>query len=154
MKFNIYENLEKVNANSLLIESDREVASLEIGNYYLSLMCRGGIKVYYKDNIYYNADELPKKVKNYLLGKIERLEDFSVIDNNWLQFEIYKILDKEKNGTLKLESIDNINNYLDVADIEGTLDNKDLEQSLYNVFIEELKYLKENYSQELKDLKI
>lgn len=115
VEFNIYKDLEKVNANSLLIDSSTEVASLQVDNIYLSLMCYGEVRVHYGDETYFCASDFPKIVTDYLLGKIKDLDNFWVGDNNWFQAEIFIVTDNEN---YKLESIERINGYADTFDIE------------------------------------
>lgn len=95
VKFDIYEDLEKVNANSLLIDSGKEVASLQVGNIYLSLMCYGEVSVNYKEETFKSASDYPQMIVDYFLGKIEdkklldKLDsELWVGDNNWFQAEI------------------------------------------------------------------
>lgn len=115
VEFNIYKDLEKVNANSLLIDSSTEVASLQVDNIYLSLMCYGEVRVHYGEKTYFCASDFPKIVTDYLLGKIKDLDNFWVRDNNWFQAEIFIVTDNEN---YKLESIERINGYADTFDIE------------------------------------
>lgn len=115
VEFNIYKDLEKVNANSLLIDSGTEVASLQVDNIYLSLMCYGEVRVHYGEKTYFCASDFPKIVTDYLLGKIKDLDNFWVRDNNWFQAEIFIVTDNEN---YKLESIERINGYADTFDIE------------------------------------
>ncbi len=115
VEFNIYKDLEKVNANSLLIDSSTEVASLQVDNIYLSLMCYGEVRVHYGEKTYFCASDFPKIVTDYLLGKIKDLDNFWVGDNNWFQAEIFIVTDNEN---YKLESIERVNGYADTFDIE------------------------------------
>lgn len=116
--FNIYKDLEKVNANSLLIDSNEEVASLQVDNIYLSFMCYGEVRVNYGEQTFYSASDFSQIITDFLLGKVEETElkeEFWVSDNNWFQAEIFIVTDNEM---CKLESIDRINNYADTFDIE------------------------------------
>lgn len=122
VEFNIYKDLEKVNANSLLIDSSTEVASLQVDNIYLSLMCYGEVRVHYGEKTYFCASDFPKIVTDYFLGKIQDKElikeiedELWVGDNNWFQAEIFIVTD---NKNCKLESIERINGYADTFDIE------------------------------------
>lgn len=153
VNFTINEDLEKVNANSLLIDSGTEVASLEIGNYYLSLMCRGEVRVNLGEETFYSASEYPQIVTDYFLGKIEDLEDFWVGDNNWFQLELLKRID-DKDSLEKYEYVSNVNDYLDVADVEGFLDSSEFTKGtmLYIFMVSELKQMKDWYKEELADL--
>lgn len=153
VEFNIYEDLEKVNANSLLIESGTEVASLQIGNIYLSLMCYGEININYKDNIYKRPCDYPKEVTDYLLGETEKIdESFYVSDNNWFQVEMFIVTG---NNDYKLESIELINGYSDTFDIEGELTDKNnsLSEQLYKILLDYFKELKEEYQDRVPELK-
>ena len=159
VQFNIYQDLEKVNANSLLIDSNEEVASLQVGNIYLSLMCYGEVTVNYKDIIYRSASEFPPIVTDYFLGKIEDkgiLEELNeclwVGDNNWFQVEIFIIKD---NKEYRLESINEINDYADTFDVEGDLKHYELSKSemLYRILLRHLKELKRDYQEKVKELR-
>lgn len=159
VQFNIYEDLEKVNANSLLIESGKEIASLQIDNICLSIMCYGEVTVNYKDETYHSANEFPQIVTDYFLGKIkdkklleELNEDIWVGDNNWFQDEIFIV---EDNKEYKLKSIDEINDYADTFDIEGSLEHCELSKSemLYSILLRHLKNLKRDYETEVEELK-
>ena len=158
VKFDIYEDLERVNANSLLIDSDREVASLQVGNIYLSLMCYGEVSVNYKNRAFKSASDFPQLVTDYFLGKIknrkilDELDDeIWVEDNNWFQAELFVVTD---NKEYKLESINKINDYADTFDIEGCLEHYRLSKSvmLYNILLGHLKDLKRDYGDEIKEL--
>ena len=154
VEFNIYEDLEKVNANSLLIESGTEVASLQVDNIYLSLMCYGEINVYYGDDVYKRPCEYPKIITDYLLGKVKEKElkkDFWVADNNWFQAEIFVVTDKKE---YKLESIELINGYEDTFDIEGDLSHYEnsLSEQLYKILLGHLKDLKRDYQDRVEEL--
>ena len=158
VKFDIYQDLEKVNANSLLIESGTEVASLQIGNIYLSLMCYGDVSVNFMEETYYNPKDFPQIVTDYFLGKIEDLKILEELDgdtlwvgdNNWFQTEIFII--KQNN---ELENINQINDCLDIFDIEGNLTHYELSKSvmLYNILLGHLKDLKRDYQHKIKELK-
>ena len=94
VEFTIYKDLEKVNANSLLIDSGEEVASLKVGKFYLSLMCYGEVRVNYGEETFFRASDYPQIITDFLLGKVkeEDLEkEFWVGDNNWFQAELYII---------------------------------------------------------------
>lgn len=153
VEFNIYEDLEKVNANSLLIESGIEIASLQVDNIYLSLMCYGEVNINYKGNIYKRPCDYPQEIVDYLLGKTETIdESFSVSDNNWFQIEMYVVSNRKD---CVLVSIDNINNYLDTFDIEGELtdENLSLSEKLYKIMLDYFKELKEEYGNDITELK-
>lgn len=158
VKFDIYEDLEKVNANSLLIDSGKEVASLQVSNIYLSLMCYGEVNVNYKDKTFKSASDYPQIIIDYFLGKIEDKKlldeldsELWVGDNNWFQAEIFVITD---NKEYRLKSIDRINDYADTFDIEGCLEHYELSKSvmLYNILLGHLKDLKRDYGDEIKEL--
>ena len=157
VEFTIYKDLKRVNANSLLIDSGEEVASLQVGKFYLSLTCYGEVRVNYKEETYRSASEYPTLITEYLLGNIdnkallEELEnDFWVEDNNWFQAELF-IVKEDKT----LESIERINGYADTFDIEGYLEHCELSMSvmLYNILLGHLKDLKRDYQDEVKELK-
>ena len=152
VEFNIYEDLEKVNANSLLVESGMEVASLQVDNIYLSLMCYGEITVCYGEEIYKRPSEYPQEITDYFLGKIQEKDlkqNFYVVDNNWFQDEIFVVADNEE----QLEYISNINEYNDIFDIECRLDNKDsYSTELYKILLERLKGLKIQYQDRVPEL--
>lgn len=158
VQFNIYKDLEKVNANSLLIDSGEEVASLQVGNIYLSLMCYGEVTVNYGEETYRCADDFPQIVTDYLLGKLSKKEndklddEIWVGDNNWFQVELFVI---EDNKEFKLRSVDRINDYADTFDIEGCLEHCELSMSviLYNILLGHLKDLKRDYQDEVEELK-
>ena len=157
IRFIINADLEKVNANSLLIDSETEVASLEIGNYYLSLMCRGEVRVNLGEETFYSASEYPQIITDYFLGKVDEsdLKDFWVGDNNWFQLELLKRVD-DKNKLEQYEYVNNVNDYLDVADVEGFLDSFEFTKGtmLYIFMVNELKQMKNWYKEELEDLDI
>ena len=164
VEFDIYEDLERVNANSLLIDSETEVASLQVGNIYLSLMCYGDVRVNYGEETFYCASDYPQIVTDYFLGKIEDKElldelenELWVGDNNWFQIMAYIVRDKAENDMLSpLEDIEIINGYTDICDIEGSLTlNKDMSMStnLYNFLFDYLKWLKEEYQDRVEELK-
>lgn len=159
VNFGIYKDLDRVNANSLLIDSGEEVAFLQVGNIYLSLMCYGEVRVNYKEDTFRCASDYPQIVTDYFLDKIEdkqlleRLDDeIWVGDNNWFQDEIFIVKD-EKTG--ELESIEEINGYADTFDIEGSLKNDEVSMSvmLYNILLSRLKELKNMYENEIEELK-
>lgn len=159
VQFNIYKDLEKVNANSILIDGGEEVASLQVGNIVLSLMCYGEVTVNYKNEIYHSASEFPQLITDYFLGKIkdkdvlDELNDCLWIeDNNWFQDEIFIVEDKKE---YELKSIDKINDYADVFDIEENLEHCELSKSemLYGILLNHLKNLKRDYADEVKELK-
>ncbi len=158
VKFNIYQDLEKVNASSLLIESEQEVASLQVNNIYVSLMCYGTVEVDYKNKTYYSAKKFPKIVTDYFLGKIkdkELLEDLEediwIEDKNYFLAEVFIV---EENKGNKLKRIDKINDYEDEFDIESYLDHYELSKSemLYSILLRHLKNLKRDYQDEVKEL--
>lgn len=158
VKFNIFQDLERVNANSLLINSGTEVASLEIGNYVLSLMCYGEVRVNFGEETFYSASEYPQIVTDYFFGKVTEEEinkekEFWVGDNNWFQLELLKHNENE-NDLAQYEYLGGINDCLDVADIEGYLESDEFSKGamLYNIMVEELHYMKKNYPKELEDL--
>lgn len=155
VKFVIYKDLEKVNANSLLIDSGTEVASLQVGKFYLSLMCYGEVSVNYKEDTFKCASDYPKVVTDYFLGKIkdkdllEELDiDLWVGDNNWFQAELYIVNDDKS-----LISINRVNDYVDTFDLE--LEHCELSMSvmLYNILLGYLKDLKRDYQDEVEILK-
>lgn len=155
LEFNIYQDLEKVNASSLLIESGTEIASLQVDNIYLSLMCYGEINVCYGDEVYKRPSEYPQIIKDFLLGKIEEKDlkkNFWVADNNWYQAEIFVVTDKENE---KLESIDLINGYEEAFDLEGNLAHYEnsLSEQLYQILLRHLKNLKRDYQDRVIELK-
>ena len=159
VQFNVYKDLEKVNANSLLIDSGEEVASLQVGNIVISLMCYGEVTVNYKDKRYRSAREFPQLIIDFFLGKIEDkdvLEELNeclwVEDNNWFQDEVF-IVEDDKEGRLK--SINEINDYADTFDIEGDLEHYELSKSemLYSILLRHLKNLKRDYQEKVKELK-
>lgn len=159
IQFNIYEDLEKINANSLLIDSGKEIASLQVENICLSLMCYGEVRVNYKNETYYSASEFPKIITDYFLGKIQNKEfleeleqEIWVGDNNWYQAEIFVI---EDNKEYKLKSIDKINDYADTFDIEYNLEHYELSKSemLYSILLRHLKNLKRDYGAEIEELR-
>ncbi len=159
VQFNIYKDLEKVNANSILIDSGEEVASLQVGNIVLSLMCYGEVTVNYKNKTYHSASEFPQLITDYFLGKIkdkdvlDELNDCLWIeDNNWFQDEIFIVEDKKE---YELKSIEKINDYADVFDIEENLEHCELSKSemLYGILLNHLKNLKRDYADEVKELK-
>lgn len=157
LEFNIYKDLKRVNANSLLINSGEEVASLQVGKIYLSFMCYGEVRVNYKEDTFRCASDFPQVVTDYLLGNIEDkklLEELDdeiwVGDNNWFQAELYIVKENKE-----LISINEVNDYVDVFDIEGCLEHYELSMSvmLYNILLGHLKDLKEEYQDEVKELK-
>ncbi len=159
VEFNIYKDLERVNANSLLIDSGEEVASLQVGKFYLSLMCCGEVGVNYKKETFKCASDYPQIVTDYLLGKIKDKKTLKQLDNeiwvgdnNWFQAELYIITD---NKDYKLQSVDRINDYADTFDIEGCLEHYELSKSvmLYNILLGHLKDLKRDYADEVEELK-
>lgn len=159
VQFNIYKDLEKVNANSLLIDSGEEVASLQVGNIVVSLMCYGEVTINYKDKKYHSAKELPQLVIDFFLGKIKDkdvLEELNnclwVEDNNWFQDEVFIVEDDKE---YRLKSINEINDYADTFDIEGDLEHYELSKSemLYGILLRHLKNLKRDYQEKVKELK-
>lgn len=159
VQFNIYQDLEKVNANSLLIDGGEEVASLQVGDIIVSLMCYGETTVNYKDIRYRSASEFPPIITDYFLGKIENekvLEELNeclwVDDNNWFQVEVFVIKD---NKEYKLRSINEINDYADTFDIEGDLEHDEFSKSemLYSILLRHLKDLKRDYQEKVKELR-
>lgn len=159
VEFTIYKDLERINANSLLINSSEEVASLQVGKFYLSLMCYGEVRVNYGEETYRCADDFPQIVTDYFLGKIkdkellEKLDDeIWVGDNNWFQAELFI---EEENKEFKLRSVDRVNDYADTFDIEGCLEHCELSMSvmLYNILLGHLKDLKRDYQDEVEELK-
>ena len=159
VNFDIYKDLEKVNANSLLIDSGEEVASLQVGNIVVSLMCYGEVTVNYKDKTYHSAREFPQLIIDFFLGKIKDedvLEELNeclwVEDNNWFQAEIFIVEDSKE---YRLKSINEINDYADTFDIEGDLEHYKLSKSemLYSILLRHLKNLKRDYQEKVKELK-
>lgn len=158
VQFSIYKDLKKVNANSLLIDSGEEVASLQIGKYWLSLMCRGEVRVNFGDETFYSASEYPQIVTDYFLGKITEEEinkekEFWIGDNNWFQLELLKHNENE-NDIAKYDYVNRVNDYLDIADIEGSLESETetMGTMLYKIMVEELINMKNHFEEELKDL--
>lgn len=158
INFIINGDLEKINANSLLIDSETEVASLYIGKYCLSLMCRGEVRVNLGEETFYSASEYPQIVTDYFLGKvteeeINKEQEFWVGDNNWFQLELLRELNSEDNIE-RYEYINRVNDYLDVADVEGSLESDEFTKGamLYKFMVEELKNMKNHFEEELKDL--
>lgn len=150
--FTIYQDLKKVNMNSLLIDSGTEVASLQVGKYYLSLMCRGEVRVNLGEETYYNGSDFTQEIIDLIMGKIER-EDFWVGDNNWFQLELLRELDG-KHNIEKYEYVNGVNDYLDTTDIEGCLDSEDdtMGTMLYKIMVNELFNMKNHFKEELADL--
>ena len=153
VEFTIYKDLEKVNANSLLIDSGEEVASLQVEKFYLSLMCYGEVRVNYGEETFFRASDYPQIITDFLLGKVkeEDLEkEFWVGDNNWFQAELY-IIGENKS----LKSVSRVNDYADVFDIEGCLKHTELSLSemLYRILLGYLKDLKRDYGEEVEELK-
>lgn len=152
IEFNIYKDLKKVNENSLLIDSGEEVASLQIGKYYLSLMCRGEVRVNLRDETFYSASEFTQEVIDLITNRTES-DDFWIGDNNWFQLELLKFADN-KEQLEQLEYVNNVNDYLDIADIEGSLENETetMGTMLYKIMVEELRNMKNHFEKELEDL--
>lgn len=153
VEFNIYKDLEKVNANSLLIESGTEVAGLQIDNVYLSLMCYGEVNIDYKGKRYKNPNDYPKEITDYLLGKTDKIDDsFCVSDNNWFVVEVF-IIPNRKYGVLI--SVKEINDYIDTFDIEGELESEynSLSERLYKILLNYFRQLKEEYQDKVPELK-
>ena len=70
--FNLYEDLENV-ADSMLIESNTEIANLETDDYFVSLEVRGEVNVDFTvDGItetFRNPSEFPDELKKLIAGK-------------------------------------------------------------------------------------
>ena len=120
-------------------------------------MCYGEVRVNYKEDTFRCASDFPQVVTDYLLGKIEDkklLEELDdeiwVGDNNWFQAELYIVKENKE-----LISINEVNDYVDVFDIEGCLEHYELSMSvmLYNILLGHLKDLKEEYQDKVKELK-
>lgn len=153
--FNVYQNLDEVNANSLLFESGEEIASLQVGKYYLSLMCRGEVRLVWKNEVYKGVSQFPQELKECILkGNLYENDDLLIDENNWFQFELLKKLDKDTTIINGYDYVERVNDYLDTADIEGTLEDEENSKSvmLYKIMVDYLKELKNQFSDELKDL--
>lgn len=164
VEFTIYKDLKRVNANSLLLDSDEEVASLQVGKFYLSLMTRGEKEVWYKEESYKNTIDYPQIVIDYFLGNIkdkkilDELDDDIYVDsNNWYMAELYIVLDKEERKNrldgVGLISIDRVNDYEDVFDLELEHCEQSMSEMLYSIMLRHLKNLKEYYQDEVEELK-
>lgn len=134
MQFNCVGDLKDYMATSLLFYSDEEVASLQVGNIYLSLMVRGEVTIDYKGDRFKNYGQYSQELKDTLRGDKYwyEIDDLEIIDNNWFNLEVYKINE------------DNIMEFLfDDCDNADFILNKDSEISLtsqlYNNMLEMLK---------------
>ena len=153
VEFCIYEDLEKVNSNSLLIDSDTEVAGIKIGDFYFSLMCYGEVRVNYKGDTYFRASDYPKEIVDYLMGNENAIneteDDFWVGDNNWFQLDVLR---KNDEGMYEL-----VFDTYDTFDIEGYLESDDQYKTksmlLYEEMAKSIIEMKNQYD-ELIDLDI
>lgn len=155
IQFNIYEDLEKVNNDSMLFDNGDEIASLRIGKFVLSVVVRGSKKVYFKNNCYTYTQDFPKELVDYFMGKkvdfnIE--EDLFIDDNNWYELE-FGVIEDEKNKILNTDFV--VNDYIDVFDLEGSLTDNKLSKStmLYKILLEEFKSIKDLWQNEVEILK-
>lgn len=152
--FIVNQNLDKVNKTSLLFESGEEIANLRVGKYCLSLMCRGEVNIFWKEEKYKYASNYPKELTDLLLSNTDWSinDDLYIDNNNWFEFELLK--ESEKKELNYWDYVDRVNDYLDIAEIEGTLEDENFSKSvmLYKIMVEYLKEIKNNFSEELKDL--
>lgn len=153
--FNVNVDLDKVNKTSLLFESGEEIANLRVGKYCLSLMCRGEVNIFWKDEKYKYASNYPKELTDLLLSNTDwsNNEDLYIDNNNWFEFELLEENENKKDLNY-WNYVEGINDYSDVADIEGTLNDEENSKSimLYKIMVDYLKELKNHFSEELKDL--
>lgn len=153
--FNVNVDLDKVNKTSLLFESGEEIANLRVGKYCLSLMCRGEVNIFWKDEKYKYASNYSKELTDLLLSNTDWSdnEDLYIDNNNWFEFELLEENENKKDLNY-WNYVERVNDYLDIADIEGTLDDEENSKSimLYKIMVDYLKELKNHFSEELKDL--
>lgn len=119
-EFNLYikpEELADVNISSLLFDSDTTIASYKEGNYELSLIVRGSVKIWDNENgyCYKNYQSFPVDLQSLIRsGALKSGDDtnkYTVDMSNWFEW----FLDVANSGDV----VDNVWN--DVADIEGML---------------------------------
>jgi len=119
-EFNLYikpEELADVNISSLLFDSDTTIASYREGNYELSLIVRGSVKIWDNENgyCYKNYQSFPVDLQSLIRsGALKSGDDtnkYTVDMSNWFEW----FLDVADSGDV----VDNVWN--DVADIEGML---------------------------------
>ena len=119
-EFNLYikpEELSDVNISSLLFDSDTTIATYKEGDYELSLMVRGSVKIWDNENgyCYKNYQSFPVDLQSLIRsGALKSGDDtnkYTVDMSNWFEW----FLDVADSGDV----VDNVWN--DVADIEGML---------------------------------
>ena len=118
-EFNLYikpEELADVNISSLLFDSNTVIADYKEGNYMLSLIVRGDVKIYDNETgyAYKNYQDFPvdlqSLIKSGALGSGDDTNKYTVDMNNWFEW----FLDEVEG-----DAADTI--WYDVADIEGML---------------------------------
>jgi len=119
-EFNLYikpEELSDVNISSLLFDSDTTIATYKEGDYELSLMVRGSVKIWDNETgyCYKNYQSFPVDLQSLIRsGALKSGDDtnkYTVDMSNWFEW----FLDVADSGDV----VDNVWN--DVADIEGML---------------------------------
>lgn len=136
MKFKVYvdnEDLKEVNISSLLFDSGYVICDLILGNVRASLMVNGEVRILNEetDEVYKHYGAFTEEMKD-LIRSGKDLEEYGyIVDmNNWFELFIDKV-------DLKEEITEEI--CYEVADIEGALDNNDLETSLFEFMLNSLK---------------
>lgn len=126
-EFNLYikpEELADVNISSLLFDSDTVIADYKEGNYMLSLIVRGAVKIYDNETgyAYKNYQDFPvdlqSLIKSGALGSGDDTNKYTVDMNNWFEW----FLDEVEG-----DAADTI--WYDVADIEGMLNKSTPEEN-------------------------
>ena len=121
----------KIN-NSMEMDSGIEIARLTLetpkGTLVATLEIRGDVRVYYKDETYKCASQMPDElIKMFHDGTTDENKDVSIVDNNWPEVFLWT---KEGNELIWT-------GYSDVADAEGMTE-VEIESLLTDYIVESL----------------
>ncbi|MDO5555122.1 MAG: hypothetical protein Q4G09_00265 [Clostridia bacterium] len=91
-EFSVVDNLENY-SDSLLFE-DHMIAELIKGNYAIEIIVTGEKRIFYKDQLYENANNYPKELIDLIKSaNLYKQEDVEISSNNWFEINAYEIDD-------------------------------------------------------------
>lgn len=86
MTFEIYHELSKCK-DSMLFDSHESIATYGTDDNYISLDVYGEVNVYYKDELYYRASEMPDELlEHFRNGTADCNEEIYIQNNNWFAY--------------------------------------------------------------------
>ena len=90
VEFKCYTDLSNIN-DSMELDSGSVIAELKKDNYMLELRVCGEVKVYFDDDIFKCASQMPDELLQlFHEGKAYEDERVSVIENNWFEVFLYE----------------------------------------------------------------